>query len=197
MKRTLSNAPEVLAAFNGAAVGGLDVLGGADDGEGHGVDEGLRVLGALCVVDLDGGAVDADALGLDDGADALLEGVEVVAGEGVGLGDDGDEVDAGAEALHDLNVERLEVVAGGPDEVQAGVHPQVRLVRPVRLLLLPHVHLVLVVDEVDDGRPRVAVVDVVAETGRVDDRQLHLERLFLQLGLDNLNLRRGVSVELT
>ena len=39
---------------------------------------------------------------------AVLEGVHVRVGERVGLGDDGDEVDARPEALHDLNVERLQ-----------------------------------------------------------------------------------------
>lgn len=52
----------------------------------------------------------------------------------------------------------------------------------------------LVVNEVDDGRPRVAVVNVVAETRAVDDGELRLELLLLQLGLDDLDL--GQLVEL-
>ena len=42
----------------------------------------------------------------------LLEGEEVLGGEGVGLRDDGDEVDPRAESLHDLNVERLQPSEG-------------------------------------------------------------------------------------
>ena len=38
----------------------------------------------------------------------LLEGEEVLWGEGVCLCDDGDEVDPRAESLHDLDVERLQ-----------------------------------------------------------------------------------------
>ena len=143
---------------------------------------------------------------------ALLESVQVVLGESIGLGNDGDEVDAGAQTLHDLNVERLETAqpsATGPrapqcssnsrvarraDKVQARVHAEVDLLLALRLLLLAHVRLVLVVDEVDDGRPRVAVVDVVAEAGRVDHGQLRLELLLLELGLDDLDL--GQLVEL-
>lgn len=87
----------------------------------------------------------------------------------VGLGDHGNEVDTCAELLHDLDVERLEGVAGGSDEVQAGVHAEIDLIAALRLLLLQHERLVLVVEELDDGLPRVAVVYVVAEAGCVDD----------------------------
>jgi hypothetical protein len=60
-------------------------------------------------------------------------------------------------------------VAGGADEVEAGVHAEVDLVLAAGLLLLEHIGLMLVVEELDDGHPRVAVVDVVAEAGGVDD----------------------------
>ena len=80
------------------------------------------------------------------------------------------------------------------NEVQARVHPEVNLLLALRLLLLAHVRLVLVIDEVDDGGPRVAVVDVVAEAGGVNDGELRLELLLLKLGLDDLNL--GELVEL-
>lgn len=46
----------------------------------------------------------------------------------------------------------------------------------------------LVVEEVDDGRPAVAVVDVVTKAGRVNDSQLDLELLLLELSLDDVNL---------
>lgn len=35
-RRTLGDSPEVLATLDGAAVGGGDILGRSDDGEGHG-----------------------------------------------------------------------------------------------------------------------------------------------------------------
>jgi len=62
-------------------------------------------------------------------------------------------------------------VASGADEVQAGVNTEIDLIRAARLLLLKHVRLMLVVEELDDGLPRVAVVDVVTETGGVDNGQ--------------------------
>jgi len=46
----------------------------------------------------------------------------------------------------------------------------------------------LVVNEVDDGRPGVAVVYIVAKSGCVDDSKLDLELLLLKLGLDDFHL---------
>ncbi len=60
-------------------------------------------------------------------------------------------------------------MARGSDEVQAGVHTEVNLVLAARLLLLQHVRLVLVIEKLDYGHPRVPVVDVVAEAGSIDD----------------------------
>ena len=85
-------------------------------------------------------------------------------------------------------------VASRTDEVEAGVDAEVDLLLALGLLLLAHVRLVLVVNEVDDGSPRVTVVDVVAEARGVDDGELRLELLLLELGLDDLHL--GELVEL-
>lgn len=69
------------------------------------------------------------------------------------------------------------------------MHPQVLLVLSVRLLFLPHVRFVLVIDEVDDRGPAgtqsaehdvavksnspVPVVDVVSKTGCINHGKLH------------------------
>lgn len=62
-------------------------------------------------------------------------------------------------------------MAGRADEVQAGMNTQINLVLTAGLLLLKHVRLVLVVEELDDGLPRIAVVDIVTEAGGVNDSQ--------------------------
>jgi hypothetical protein len=100
-----------------------------------------------------------------------LELLKVGRAEGISLSDNGDQVDTGAEALHDLNVQRLESVASGTNEVQAGVHTEINLLRSARLLLLKHVGLMLVVEELDDRLPRVAVVDIVAKTRGINNGQ--------------------------
>lgn len=91
--------------------------------------------------------------------------------EGVGLGDNGNQVNAGAQALHDFNIEGLQGVSGGSDEVQASVHTHVNLVGTAGLLLLEHVRLMLVIQELDDGLPRITVVDIVAEAGGINDSE--------------------------
>ena len=135
----------------------------------------------------------------------LLELREIDGCEGVSLGDDGDQVDTSAELLHDLDIQRLEAVASGANEVQACVHTEINLLGSARLMLLKHVALMLVVEELDDGLPRVAVVDVVTETRGVDNSKADwgvlvegdgqsngalptLEELLLELGLGDLNL---------
>ena len=64
----------------------------------------------------------------------------------------------------------------------------------LRLLLLPHIRLMLIVDEVDYGCPTVPVVHVVTESGAVNDGQLSLELFFLQLRFDDLNFGQLVQL---
>jgi hypothetical protein len=111
-----------------------------------------------------------------EGAYPLLELKQVCRAQRVGLGHNGNQVDACAELLHNLNVQRLQRVASGPDEVQAGVDTEVDLVGAARLLLLQHVRLVLVVEEFDNGLPRVTVIDIVAKAGGVNDGQTDYSR---------------------
>lgn len=62
-------------------------------------------------------------------------------------------------------------MTGWPDEVQASVDTEVNLINTTRLLLLKHVGFVLVIKELDDRHPRVAVVHIIAESGGINDRQ--------------------------
>ena len=84
---------------------------------------------------------------------SLLELGQIRGAEGIGLGNNGNQVDSGAEPLHHLNIKRLECVAGRADEVQACVHTEVDLVLTAGLLLLKHVGLVLIVQKLDNGLP--------------------------------------------
>jgi hypothetical protein len=63
------NAPGVLAALDGPAIGRLDVLLGANDGEWHGSDQAAGVLETGLIVLLERRLVDLDSLSLDDGSD--------------------------------------------------------------------------------------------------------------------------------
>lgn len=101
----------------------------------------------------------------------MLELGEVGRAEGIGLGNDWNQVDARAEPLHHFNIEGLKSVASRADKVETGMDTEVNFVLAAGLLLLEHVGLVLVVEELDDGHPRVAVVDVVAEARGIDDSE--------------------------
>src|SRR6266702_2535882 len=68
------------------------------------------------------------------------------------------------------------------------MNAKVTLLAALGLLLLNHVRFMLVVNEVDNRRPRVPVVDIVAKARSVDDGELDLELLLLKLGLDYLDL---------
>lgn len=100
----LGHTPQIVASLDQPSVSCLHVFCGAYDGEGHGAHERLCVLRARRVVCLDGWRVNSDTLAVDDLADTLLKDGEVLWAEGVCFCDDGDKVDAGAEALHDFNV---------------------------------------------------------------------------------------------
>lgn len=48
---------------------------------------------------------------------------------------------------------------------------KVNLLLSLRLLFLKHIRFVLVVEELNDWLPGIAVVDIIAEAGSVDDGQ--------------------------
>lgn len=105
----------------------------------------------------------------------MLIASQVSRAQGIRLSNNRDQIDPGAQSLHDLDIQRLEGVASGSDKVQAGVDTEIDLVGTARLLLLEHVRLMLVVQEFDDGHPRVAVVDIVAEARGINNSQTNWE----------------------
>lgn len=74
---------------------------------------------------------------------------------GVGLSNDGYDVDFVVEPLHELDVERLESVARGRDEVQTAVDPAVRYLTSHHPRLGVQELLVLVLDVLDHRLPAV------------------------------------------
>ena len=154
----LGNTPRVLSSLDNPAISALNILLGTDNSEWHSSHETAGMLGSSLVILLDRWLVDLDVLSLDDRDDlcpllagvhgkvtcinpthSLLELSKVSRAQGIGLGDDGDQVHTGTESLHDLDVERLQSVAGRADEVQASMDTEVNLVLTTRLLLLKHV----------------------------------------------------------
>lgn len=67
-------------------------------------------------------------------------------------------------------------MASGTNEVKTDVDAQVDSIVATGLLLLQHIRLVLVVEELNDGLPRVSIVDIISESRRVDDSEANLRR---------------------
>jgi hypothetical protein len=101
----------------------------------------------------------------------LLEGGNLVIGEGVRLCDDGNEVDLGVQAAHNLNIERLERVTSWLNEVDASVDAVVHNVHAVDLVLGIQVCIKALLDVLNNRAPGVVVVDKVSETRGVNDSQ--------------------------
>ena len=60
-------------------------------------------------------------------------------------------------------------MASGSDEVEAGMNSEVDLVTAARLLFLQHIRLMLVIQKLNYWLPRIAVVDIVAESRSIND----------------------------
>ena len=84
---------------------------------------------------------------------SMLEASKVSRTQSICLGYHRDEIDSGAETLHDFNVQGFQGMSRGADEVEADVHTKIDLVNSSWLLLLQHVRLMLVVEELNDGHP--------------------------------------------
>lgn len=60
-------------------------------------------------------------------------------------------------------------MSGGSDEVQAGVNTEINLINTAGLLLLQHIRLMLIIQELDNWHPRITVVDIVAKARSIDN----------------------------
>lgn len=108
----LHNAPWVLSGADLATTDLNSVLG-TNYGEGHQTPELGILLDRILVVlfDIIREVVDGDAVVLDILHDQLLRLGELGGGQGVGATDDGNDVDAGSQALHQLDIQLAETVS--------------------------------------------------------------------------------------
>ena len=102
---------------------------------------------------------------------SLLEESDLLVGEGIGLCDDRDEIDLGVQSAHHLDIEGLERVASGLDEVHAGVHAVVNDVHAVDLVLGLQICIESLLNVLNDWPPRVVIVDKVAKARCVNNGQ--------------------------
>lgn len=112
--------------------------------------------------------------------DTVLEDLPFLQSETIRLGNDRHHVDRLTQLLQHHNINRLERMAGGSDEVQAAVDAGVLDVPlTLRRKLFPQVRTVLVLDVLDDGVPAAVVVDEVAVAGCVDDVEAEAHAVLL------------------
>lgn len=103
---------------------------------------------------------------------SILESLSLLESKGIGLGDDGDDVDSLTELLQDDNVDWFEGVASGLNEVKAAVDPGILDVAvALSSELLAQVCRVLVLDVFHDRIPAAVVVHEITVTRGVDDVQ--------------------------
>lgn len=117
-----------------------------------------------------------------------LEVGNLLIGEGIRLGNDGDQVDLGVQASHDLDVQRLQRVASGLNKEDASVNAVVDDIHAVYLVFGIKVCVVTLLDVVHNGAPRLVVVDKVAESRGINNSQAKANSSFLNIGADGLDL---------
>lgn len=105
------DSPWVLASADGATTN-LNSLLRSDNSERHQTTElGVLLNGVLVILfDIIREVVDGDAVVLNVLHDQLLGLGELGGGQGVGATNDGDDVDTGSEALHQLDIKLTETV---------------------------------------------------------------------------------------
>jgi hypothetical protein len=87
----------------------------------------------------------------------LLESSNLLAGHGVTLGNDRNQVDLLVQSLHELNVQGLEGVAGGGNEIKASIDTGIGDLATVHSVLLFKICVKSTFDRLQDGFPAKAV----------------------------------------
>ena len=88
--------------------------------------------------------------------------------------------------LHHLNVQRLQRVARGLDEVDNSVDAVVHDVHAVDLVLGVKVGIEPLFNVLNDGVPRLIVVDEITEAGGIDNGQPQANAVLLNVSADGL-----------
>lgn len=99
----------------------------------------------------------------------MLEACEISGAESICFGNNGNQIDSGAQSLHHFNVKGLQGMPSGPNEVKTRMHAKVDFVNSAWLLLLQHIRLMLIVQKLDDWHPGVPIVDIVTKARGIND----------------------------
>jgi hypothetical protein len=118
---------------------------------------------------------------------SLLEQGNLLIRQGISLGNDGDQVHFGVQTTHHLDVQGLQRVARGLDEVDTSMHAVVDNVHPVDLVLRLEISIEALLNVLDNWAPGVIVVDEVTETRSVHHGQAETDAVFFDVGTNGLD----------
>lgn len=117
----------------------------------------------------------------------LLEHGNLFVGKGIGLGDYWDQVDFGMKSAHDLDIQRLQGMPSRLNKVYACMDTIVDDIHAVHLVLCIEIGIEALFNVLDNRAPRIIVVDKIAETWSVDNRQAKANPILLNVRTDGLN----------
>jgi len=189
----VDHTPAVLATPNSTAVN-RDGLLTSDDGKRNHrldlrVDGGLFVVIVLVVVWVHPDVVESKLL-----PDPVLECLSLLQSQAVRLGDNRNNVDAFTEFLENDNVDWLQSMASGVNEVQAAVNSGVLDVAfSLRSKLLAQVGRVLVLDVFDDGVPATVIVNEITEARSINNVQAQTDAILFNDVSDGVDLGRAAN----
>ena len=115
---------------------------------------------------------------------SLLERRHFIVGQRICLGDDGNQIDLGVKATHDLDVEWLQRVASRLDEVHASMNSVIHDVHSVDFVLSFQVGIESLFDVLHNWSPRVVIVDEVSKAWRINDGQAQANQIFFDICTD-------------
>ncbi len=93
-----------------------------------------------------------------------LEAGNLLIGKSIRLGNDGNQVNLGMQTTHDFNIQGLQRMAGGLNEEHTGVDTIIHNIHAVYLVLGIQISIVTLLDVVDNGSPRLVVIDKVTKS---------------------------------
>ena len=118
---------------------------------------------------------------------SLLEHSNLLVRQRIRLGNDRNQVDLGVQSAHDLDIQGLQGMAGGLDEVDACVDSVIHDVHPVHLVLRLEVCVKALFNVLDDRAPRIVVVNEIAESWCVHHCQTETHSVLFNVCADRLD----------
>jgi hypothetical protein len=130
---------------------------GANNSEGN-LSGDFLVLSdcLLIIIVVDGSLEDLNLVVGNIVKNALLEFDDLLVGESISLGDNGDEVDAGMQSAHEFHIDLFQSVASGLQEVDASMDTVIRDFLAVELVFLGEVRVETRLDVLENWSPAIS-----------------------------------------